>query len=80
MIPYRMLNTIIKICAHTFPFAAKINDVMPTHAARRVSKSISPVSALEMITINSELSHRHHSFLVKLLIGLLMIFSLIENV
>ena len=70
-----MLNTIINICAHTFPFAAKINDVIPMHAAIKVSKSTSSVSILETITANKEPIHNPHSFLVKFLIGLFIVIS-----
>ena len=50
MIPYKMLNKIIKICAQTFPFAAKIKDVIPMHAAIIVMKSIFPVTIFEIMT------------------------------
>ena len=54
--------------------AAKISDVIPTHMATRVNISISPASIFEVITANSDPSHKHHSFFVKFFIGLLIIF------
>ena len=70
MMPYRMLNTIIRICAQTFPFAAKISEVMPTQTATSVRTSTLPDTRLERMTINSDPSQRSHSFLVRSCIGL----------
>ena len=68
-----MLNTIIKICDHTFPFAANMRDVTPMHAATNVNKSKLPDEILDITIISREPIHTPHSFFVKLLIGLLII-------
>ena len=44
--PYRMLNTIISICASTFPFAARISEDTPTSAAVSIRRSNSGAAAL----------------------------------
>ena len=70
--PYRMLNIIISICAHTLPLAAKIRDVIPTQAAISVSGSIFLDQIFEIITSSREQNQIIHSFLVKSFIGLLI--------
>ena len=49
---------IIRICAHTLPFAAKIKDVAPINAAVNVNISISPVIIFEITTISNDPSHK----------------------
>ena len=67
--PYKMLNAVISICAHTLPFAAKISDVTPTNAAISVNKSKLLVNKLDTSTIDSEHIQSIHSFFLMLLLG-----------
>ena len=53
---------IIRICAHTLPFAAKIKDVAPINAAVNVNISISPVIIFEITTISNDPSHKINLF------------------
>lgn len=53
--------------AHTFPFAVKINDVIPIQAAIKVSRSVVSVSVLERITMSRDTSHKVQSFLLNVL-------------
>ena len=74
-----MLNTIIKICDPTFPFAANIREVTPMHAATNVSISKLPDKILDVIIMNSEQIHTPHSFFVRLVTGLLIfVFKLLS--
>ena len=69
MMPYRIEKITIRICAQTFPFAAKIREVTPTSAAISVSGSKSRLIRLEIMIIIREPIQRPHSFLDKFLIG-----------
>ena len=69
---------IIRICAHTLPFAAKIREVTPIRAAIRVSRSKSVENKLETITIKRDAIHRIHSFFVKFFIGLFILHILLK--
>lgn len=71
MIPYKMQKTIIRNCAQTLPFAAKISEVTPRSAEINVSKSKSFVAKFEMITAARDASQSSHSFLSMFLMGYL---------
>ena len=63
---------IIKICDHTFPFAAKTREVTPMHDAINVRRSKSPGKIFAITITTNEQIHTHHSLLVKLAIGSLI--------
>ena len=70
MIPYKMQKIIIRNCAQTFPFAAKISAVTPRSAEINVNKSKSLVARFERMTTVRETSQRSHSYLVNVFNGL----------
>ena len=57
-----MLNRIIKICAQTLPFAAKIREVTPISAAARVRKSNCGEIRLAAKTISRDPAQSRRSF------------------
>lgn len=58
------------------PFAAKIREVTPIHAANKVKTLNSGDTIFDMIITNKEHNHSVHSFFVKFLIGLLILIFL----
>jgi hypothetical protein len=78
--PYNILKITIRICAHPFPFAAKIRDVAPTSAAISIMISNSGDKIFDIPIKSKDTIQRIQSFCVKFLIGKSIQFTPYKNI